>query len=58
MKAIKATQTGTDRYFKNLLSAVCAAGLERKYQAIRRKLIREGGACEFEGVYFKRIEIL
>ena len=45
------------RYFRHLLDAVKVFGLEPKYQAIRRKLIREGGACEFGGVYFERIEI-
>lgn len=44
------------RYFRHLLDAVKAAGMESKYQAIRRKLLK-AGVCEAEGVVFERIEI-
>lgn len=58
MKAYKIQfATTKPRYFRHLLDAVKAAGMEAKYQAIRRKLIKEIGACEFEGCVFERIEI-
>lgn len=57
MKAYKIQQaTAPPRYFRHLLDAAKAAGLERKYQAIRRKLIK-AGFCEVEGVVFERIKI-
>lgn len=57
MKAHKIQQaTAPPRYFRHLLDAAKAAGMETRYQAIRRKLIK-GGVCEVEGVVFERIEI-
>lgn len=44
------------RYFRHLLDAVKAAGMERRYQSVRRKLIK-AESCEVEGVTFERIEI-
>lgn len=44
-------------YFRYLLVAIYAAGLEVKdYQAIRRKLLK-ADVCEVEGYIFERIEI-
>lgn len=58
MTAYKIQQaTAPTRYFRHLLDAAKAAGLERKYQAVRRKLIKESWACEVEGYIFERIEI-
>ena len=48
--------TAKPRYFRHLLAATYAAELERKYQAIRRKLLK-AESCEVEGVVFERIEI-
>lgn len=57
MKAYKIQfATAKPRYFRHLLDAVKAAGMESKYQAIRRKLIK-AGVCEVEGVTFERIEL-
>lgn len=57
MKAYKIQQAAAPpMYFRYLLVAAYAVGLERKYQAIRRKLLK-ADICEVDGVTFERIEI-